>query len=561
MANSRLLSVLLSLALALFGSGVYAHAKSGAHKKFEPRVLKDINPDSKIVEVVLVAKESKVRFKKGGKKTRVYTYNGSIPGPTIEANLGDRLIVHFYNKLPEPTTVHWHGVELPANMDGSNLAQNPVEPGGYFKYEFDLNVAALFWFHPHIRTNEQVEKGLYGSLIVHDRDEDKALGLPSNNHILVLDDILLDARGQVAEPFPDDPLDKALSIINGRLGNTQLVNGKVKRKLHVRRGVPQRLRIVNVSNSRFMRLSIPGHRMWRIGGDGGLLTAPIAIEPVGMIEDPDNPGNMISDPDPDKGLLLTPGERADIVFTPLGNARRVALESHDIARGLHSAFFKPDGSIGLGDDEADGKQPPVELMTFKLRGKKRHATEYLPPSALRYIEPIDTTGAATLPVMFGHMPPTPTGDVTFFAAMKDGKPLPFDMVTADDAFVVSPNEVRIIEVNNMTGGDHNYHLHGFSFQHIETQYIDMDNPDNNMTVPAAFQEVKDTILVPRRPGAMMRSRTVVRLAVKFDDTGREGQISASGKTPDDTNSGGWVFHCHILEHSDSGMMSFVQVVE
>jgi FtsP/CotA-like multicopper oxidase with cupredoxin domain len=74
-------------------------------------------------------------------------------------------------------------------------------------------------------------------------------------------------------------------------------------------------------------------------------------------------------------------------------------------------------------------------------------------------------------------------------------------------------------------------------------------------------EEKDTIHLPRRPGAMGRSRTITRLAVRFDDTGREGQIGAYGKAPGPGASGGWFVHCHLLGHAGRGMMTFLQVVD
>ncbi len=138
-------------------------------------------------------------------------------------------------------------------------------------------------------------------------------------------------------------------------------------------------------------------------------------------------------------------------------------------------------------------------------------------------------------------------------------PKPFPVLTPDDVATVAPGDVRLIEVTNMTMGAHNFHIHGFFFQHIETQFYDMDTPENNKIVPADFVENKDTILVPGRTGAPMRSRSVVRLAVSFDDNGREGQIDAWGKAPVGDRSGGWLMHCHLLEHSNSGMMTFVQV--
>jgi FtsP/CotA-like multicopper oxidase with cupredoxin domain len=504
-------------------------------------VARDINPDPNIVEVTLVASESYVEFAPGV-NTTVWAYNGATPGPTIEGKVGDKLIVHFFNILPEETTIHWHGVKVPANMDRSHIAQKAVAPGGYFRYEFDLLEASTFWYHPHIRANEQVEKGLYGALVVRDPDEDQRLGLPEREHVLLLDDVLLDENGQVAEPYPREPLGNALTQVNGREGNTLLVNGRASATGFIQRGVPHRLRMVNTSNTRFMRVSIRGHRMWRIGGDGGLLESPVAILPVELI----------------RGILLTPGERADVVFTPNGEGP-VYVEWHDIARGRHTASYRWDGTIGLGHEHDDGLYPPQTLLTFELLGDQE-GPEYVPPQHLRDIEVIDTDQAGQIVVTFGHTFPDPNGDITFFAAMKDGMPLPFVMVTQDDAPVAVVGETYVITVNNLTGGDHNFHIHGFQFQWIETELLDSGNLSNNYVVPAHYLEWKDTILIPRRPGARGTSRTITRLAVRIDDTGREGLIEAFGKEPGEDTSGGWLFHCHLLEHSNRGMMNFLQVL-
>ena len=211
--------------------------------------------------------------------------------------------------------------------------------------------------------------------------------------------------------------------------------------------------------------------------------------------------------------------------------------------------------------------PPQTLLVMWALG--RNGPEYLPPADLRDIDEIDTTGADTIKVEFGHTNPTPAGDITFFVQRKTNTgqcpltpscPLPFPLVTPADAPSVEVGETWIWEVNNLTGGDHNFHPHGFMFQHISTQFIDLDTPENNFTIAAAHLEDKDTILLPRRTGAKQRSRTITRLAVRFDDTGREGQTEAFGKVPGEGTSGGWVFHCHLLEHADRGMMSFLQVL-
>ncbi|HEX2135862.1 MAG TPA: multicopper oxidase domain-containing protein, partial [Microvirga sp.] len=93
--------------------------------------------------------------------TDVWCYQGRIPGPEIRARQGDRLSVELTNELPQETTVHWHGVRVPNAMDGvPHLTQPPIAPGVTFTYEFDLPDAGTFWFHPHQRSFEQVERGL-----------------------------------------------------------------------------------------------------------------------------------------------------------------------------------------------------------------------------------------------------------------------------------------------------------------------------------------------------------------------------------------------------------------
>jgi FtsP/CotA-like multicopper oxidase with cupredoxin domain len=554
--NLVLLAVcLLGTGIGLVHSSITLAQSSGLVK---PLTAIDLNPDPDVIEIQLVAQEAAISFGTENMK-EVYAYNGSIPGPTIEGKIGDTLIVHFTNLLPEPTTIHWHGLELPANMDGSHIAQHPVPAGGTFRYEFKFLRASTFWYHPHIRTNEQVEKGLYGMMVVRDPDEDQSLGLPVASHELVLDDVLLDENGQISEPFPTDPLENAETQVNGRIGNTLLVNGEPDAVGMVDRGVPQRLRLVNTANARFMRVSIAGHRMFRIGGDGGLLEAPIEIQPVELIADPDDPSQLISDPDPTKGLLLTPGERADVVFTPGGENSTIAVEWHDIARGRQQASFATDGTIVMSVDETDGKRPPRTLLTLELIGET-DGDEFVPEAVLRDIESIDVTGAKPIPVTFGHSRPDANGDSTFFVFQTPGMPMPFELITPEVAPLVTVGDTRIWEIRNVTAGDHNFHSHGFTFQLIDTRFEDEDNPGNNFTIPAAYLEDKDTILLPGRPGERSRSRTVTRLAATFHDTGREGKVEAFGKVPGDNTSGGWVFHCHILEHADRGMMSFLQVM-
>lgn len=528
-------------------------------------VAEDVNDDPSIVEVNIEARVATVEYTPGV-TTDVWTYNGSIPGPTIEANVGDTVIVHLTNSLPQETITHWHGLEVPAVMDGSHISQAAIAPGETFTYEFEVLTAAMYWYHPHFRSNEQVEKGLYGLLIVRDPEEDAALGIPENEIALALDDVLLDDSGQVADPFPADPVERAAMQINGREGNTFLVNGKVMPTLRVVSGIPVRMRLVDAANVRFFRVSIPGHTFHRIGTDAGLRSRATSHEPIGQVPRPGVEGETMSDPNEELGILLTPGERADVVFTPVGEpGDEMFLEWHDFRRGLHRLFRQPDDSIGMEHDHSDGKRAPVQIMRILfVDGGNSTDTVWEPPDTLREITAIPPPDAAVPPltITLGHgMPDSATGDVMFFASLVDGMPKPFAMLGPDEGLEATVGETRMWEVSNLTMGHHNFHPHGFFFQPVEIEYVDMDNPENNRVVPFDVLENRDTIRIPARPGAMGRSRTILRLVTRFDDTGREGQVEAFGKSPTATSSGGWLAHCHILEHAGRGMMTFLNLRE
>lgn len=105
-----------------------------------------------------------------GLRATCWGYNGSTPGPTIEAVEGDRLRIYVTNRLPEPTTVHWHGIILPNGMDGvSGLNQKPIQPGETFVYEFTVSRPGTYMYHPHFDEMTQIALGMAGMLIVHPR--------------------------------------------------------------------------------------------------------------------------------------------------------------------------------------------------------------------------------------------------------------------------------------------------------------------------------------------------------------------------------------------------------
>ena len=559
----------VALILALVASAVVAVGTVGQSRSDALVGLpqaKDENRDPRIVEVRLEAREATVELVPGV-TTKVWAYNGTVPGPMIVANVGDQVIVHFTNRIPQATTIHWHGVEVPSGMDGSHTAQAPVEPGQGFTYKFRAMTPATYWFHSHISGAEQVERGLYSALVVRDTERDAELGLPEDERMLILDDVLLDEQGQ-APGFATDPNSglepktRALQLADGREGNHLLVNGRELPAFEATAGKPQRWRIVNVANGRFMRLSVPGQTMYRIGGDAGLIGHPEQIRNVSMVGDPANPRRRISEPDPSTGLVLVPGERAEVVITPRGApGDEITVEAHDLPRGRHDVTSQPDGSLAYGHNFNDGKADPKPLFRLRITAATEGYRAYVPPDPLQPVTPIDATDAPVVPIPFGHTEPERDGSAMFFSAERGETPVPFHEMTSEDAPDVEVGKTYVLEVANTTKMDHPVHVHGFFFQALETEFVDPTNSANNRVIPFLGRENKDTIRLPAAPGAHEGAggKTILRLAIRFDERGRKGRVQAFGKTPGEGRSGGWMIHCHNQEHADAGMMSFLEL--
>jgi FtsP/CotA-like multicopper oxidase with cupredoxin domain len=245
----------------------------------------EAHPNGTVRTFDLVAAEAELPLIDGG-KLRVWAYNGQVPGPTLRVRLGETVRVNFTNRLPQATTVHWHGVRVPNGMDGvPHLTQPPVEPGQSFVYEFTPKDAGTFWFHPHVRSSEQVERGLYGVLVV----EDEKPAPYDRDVVWVLDDWLLDERRQI---FPE--FDTMHDLMHdGRWGNAITVNGRTNERLALRPGERVRLRLVDTANGRVFNPDFGALDVTIIAVDGLYLRAPL----------------------PYRGFELSPGNRLDLDVT------------------------------------------------------------------------------------------------------------------------------------------------------------------------------------------------------------------------------------------------------
>ncbi|MFN4359492.1 MAG: multicopper oxidase family protein [Hylemonella sp.] len=228
----------------------------------------------------------------------VWAYEAQVPGPVLRYRRGEVLDLELHNALPDPTTIHWHGIRLPNAMDGvPGLTQDAVAPGQRFHYRFALPDAGTYWYHPHWGTPEQLERGLAGALIVED-DEPPPV---DRDLVWLLDDWRLDAQGRIAENFYNFH-DVAHA---GRMGQRLTVNGQTELRQTLRAGERVRLRLINAANARIFALSFEGLPAWLIARDG--MPADTAVPWEGE-------------------LLLGPGMRADFILDASAPGRHALKE-------------------------------------------------------------------------------------------------------------------------------------------------------------------------------------------------------------------------------------------
>ena len=362
------------------------------------------DPGRQVVALEMEAREFNWEFVPGV-STRAWGFNGTIPGPTLEATVGDVLEIRFTNRLPEPTVVHWHGLRIPAAMDGTAMVQRPVGPGETFTYRFRLPDAGTFWYHSHFNEPEQLEKGLYGALIVRAPDEFALDG----EQILVFDDLRVTRSGQIAK------FGGLMDRHNGREGNVRLINGTSEPEFVIAAGQIERWRIVNASSARYVRLSLGGLPFQIIGTDGGFIEAPVTAEEV----------------------LLPPADRVELAVGP----------------------FEREGDVlGIEDlpyNRLAGKKGVQRFGTIRIAPRKP-STARVPPR-LREIAPL-VTGTARV---------TRTVKLGFKVSLRRGFDFVINRERHHHDEPVKVGELQVWDVVNTTLMDHPFHLHGFFFQVLE----------------------------------------------------------------------------------------------
>src|SRR2546426_1339481 len=257
-------------------------------------------------EVVLETREVQWELAPG-KTVRALAYNGRVPGPEIRVREGELVRVTLKNSLVEPTTVHWHGVDVPNAMDGiPDVTQQPVAPGGAFVYEFEARPAGTRWYHTHFREHHQMDLGLVAPLII---DPTGPEPFPADrDYTLVLDDW---ATGS-GPTLPDTNAGTAgargsmggmmsrMRGMGGMMGQGEMgstmernkdkpaydimtINGKAYpavAPVRLRQGERVRLRLINASAEHTHAIRLAGHPLHVTHADGNPLREPVAVDVV-----------------------------------------------------------------------------------------------------------------------------------------------------------------------------------------------------------------------------------------------------------------------------------------
>jgi multicopper oxidase len=435
-----------------------------------------------------------------GKTVRAMAYQGRVPGPEIRAKLGERLRIVFTNRLAEPTTIHWHGVDVPNAMDGvPGLTQRPVQPGETFVYAFEARPAGTRWYHTHFQEHRQLDRGLAGPLII----EAPESGRFDRELTLVLDDwatgvgpSLPGTTGGVAGAG-GDAAGGMMGGMGGMMGgrgmggmmggsqmpayDTMTINGKAypaTEPLRVRQRERVRLRIINASAEHTHVLRLAGHRLLVTHTDGNPLAAPVEID----------------------ALPIAPSERYDALLVadrPGAWFLECSQPGHAAAGERMAVLY--DGRSARTPAAPEGSGDALTFWHYGL-GRGR-------------------------PVL-----PPPTEAAQTFDLVLSGGMMGSDLWTINrkvypntDPLVLRRGDRARVRFMNMSPEAHPMHLHGQSFAMVALGGTRYPEPI-----------VKDVVDVAAHMGSAVIEFTA-------------------------HNPGDWLFHCHKPMHMEGGMVTLVKV--
>ncbi len=403
-----------------------------------PAEAEDLDPDPDVVHVSLTA--APMTYEIDGELVEGWAYNGQIPGPTIRVRRGNTLIVDFHNDLDDDTTIHWHGLRVPFEMDGVTWMTDPVGPGQDFQYTFEIDQAGTYWYHPHVDSDRQVDLGLYGVLVA----EDPAEPVADRELIVVLDAWAEhDEHDDEDEDEDEDELHELHD--HGDIALNWTVNGLHDPVFPAAAGERIRVRTVNVSNTGYARLTWPQLR--QIGSDQGLLAALAQAD----------------------STVLAPGDRADFEWL-IGSSFEVL-----------NLPFSLLGAPAVGD--------PVRLFDVAVESPGEPPT----PLAWPFANATPTPDPGWSDIVYALHGDPHTGVWTI-----NGEQFPDITIET-----LALGQWSIIELRNISQTAHPFHLHGQTFEILSIGGVPPEMRRFEDTIDVAPHTIVRIGLIPDNPGDWM----------------------------------------------------------
>lgn len=431
-----------------------------------------------------------------GKSTELWLYNGQAPGPLIELYEGDQVQIDFENQLDQATTIHWHGLPVPSDQDGN--PQDAVLPGQSRSYRFTLpeGCAGTYWYHPHPHGKSGEQVAHgLGGTIIVRSAKDTLQQFPEQHW--AISDLRLDTNGHV-------PANTGPDWMNGREGQFVLLNGQRQPRIQATTG--QRIRVWNSCSARYLNLHVPGARLIQVGTDGGLLERALPAA---------------------ASILLAPAERVEF-FIQADKDLETTLQSKYYNRQKMMVQEKPETlTLATLQVRHEPIQLPDQLRTIPAapapdKSSKIIFSEVMPhdmamgSGTMSAPSGMDHQGMAGMDAMMPGM-----------EAMRSMFRINNQVYNMNRIDLRCPTgEWQYWDVINDSHMDHPFHLHGTQFQVLARQ-------TGARTEPEPFRAWRDTV--------NLRPNETVRLAFRQELPGLR------------------MFHCHILEHEDLGMMAQLMV--
>ena len=451
-----------------------------SERLYIPPVLENSGASTDMSPLSLVVQKGQHQFFTSG-LTDTLGYNGSFLGPTIRVRNKEKVRLQVQNSIDQITTVHWHGLHVPAQWDGG--PHQPIEPGALWKPEITINQqAATLWYHPHAMglTGEHVYRGLAGLFIIED-EISETLPLPRTYGLDDIPLIVQDRRFYEDRSFAY--VRSMHDIMHGVLGNFLLVNGGLKPYAELPRGVV-RFRVLNGSNSSIYRFYFSDDQRFHvIASDGGFLSSPVGVQE----------------------LILSAGERAEILFD--------------------SGAYSGGDRLRLLVDQYGGNT--YEAMELRISAKKAEQQEVV--SELREQPRLEESSADRTRYFAMETMSSRGRGMGMMGGNRlaiNGKKM--DMNRIDVTIPLGSTEIWEVENSSamMMQLPHSMHLHDVQFNIL----------DRNGKVP-------DPTEAGRKDTVLLWPNDKVRLIAQFLNY-----------------TGIYMFHCHMLEHEDDGMMGQFEVV-